>query len=109
MNATTRPACGRGFRKWGARVQIHQVALSSEAGQPTLKEKAEAEARERLTGVRADPLVRAVLERFPGAQIVDVRDVAPTVGVAAAVPEVEVDADGDVLPPVDLEGFDEEF
>ena len=27
----------------------------------------------RMTGVRADPLVRAVLERFPGAEIVDVR------------------------------------
>ena len=31
-------------------------------------EKADAEERDRMTGVRADPLVRAVLERFPGAR-----------------------------------------
>jgi DNA polymerase-3 subunit gamma/tau len=52
------------------------VALSSEAGAPTLKEQADAREQEKLVGVRAIPLVRAVLERFPGAQIVAVRSAA---------------------------------
>ncbi len=46
------------------------VALSREEGRPTLREQAGAREAERLTGVRADPLVRSVMERFPGAEIV---------------------------------------
>ena len=41
--------------------------------QPTVKSQAEARQAELKTGVRADPLVQAVLARFPGAEIVDVR------------------------------------
>jgi DNA polymerase-3 subunit gamma/tau len=91
--------------EWTGRRWI--VALSSEEGQPTLKEKADAEARERLTGVRADPLVRAVLERFPGAQIVDVRDVMEAAPPPASA--ADDDATGTEDPPIDLEGFDDEF
>jgi DNA polymerase-3 subunit gamma/tau len=50
------------------------VALSSEAGAPTLHEEAQRSARERKEGAAAHPLVQAVLSKFPGAQIVDVRD-----------------------------------
>ena len=50
------------------------VALSSEPGQPTLREKTAAEERDRLTNVQAHPLVRSVLDAFPGAKIVDIRD-----------------------------------
>jgi DNA polymerase-3 subunit gamma/tau len=60
------------------------VALSSEDGAPTLKEQAEAREREKLVGVHAFPLVRAVLERFPGAQIVDVRQTAESEPAATA-------------------------
>jgi DNA polymerase-3 subunit gamma/tau len=49
------------------------VALSSEPGAPTLHEQAQAEERERKRGAEAHPLVQAVLTRFPGAKIVDVR------------------------------------
>jgi DNA polymerase-3 subunit gamma/tau len=42
--------------------------------------------------VRADPLVRAVLSRFPGAEIVDVRQAAGT-PVADDLPEVFGDPD----------------
>ncbi|AMW34193.1 DNA polymerase III subunit gamma/tau [Haematospirillum jordaniae] len=49
------------------------ISISKEAGEPTLFEKT-------MTGVRADPLVRAALEAFPTASIGAVRDlpVAPT-------------------------------
>jgi DNA polymerase-3 subunit gamma/tau len=49
------------------------VVISREPGQPTLKSVADVRKAELETGVRADPLVKAVLERFPGAEIVGVR------------------------------------
>ncbi|MCC2112376.1 MAG: DNA polymerase III subunit gamma/tau, partial [Hyphomicrobiales bacterium] len=49
------------------------VSVSKEAGQPTLAEKAAAEKTRLKSDARTDPLVAAVLERFPGAEIVDVR------------------------------------
>jgi DNA polymerase-3 subunit gamma/tau len=49
------------------------VVLSREPGQPTLKAQMEAREAELKRGVRGDPLVQAVLERFPGAEIVAVR------------------------------------
>ena len=49
------------------------VAVSAEAGMPSLRAQAEARKAELKDGVRDDPLVQAVLQRFPGAEIVDVR------------------------------------
>ena len=49
------------------------VALVQGATTATIYELAQAQAAERLTGVAAHPLVRKVMERFPGAKIVDVR------------------------------------
>jgi DNA polymerase-3 subunit gamma/tau len=49
------------------------VVVSTEEGQPTVKEQDDARKAELKTGVRGDPLVQAVLARFPGAEIVDVR------------------------------------
>jgi DNA polymerase-3 subunit gamma/tau len=55
------------------------VALSNEQGAPTLKEMSDAKDAERMRGVRAEPLVRSVLERFPGAEIVAVRTLEPEI------------------------------
>ena len=49
------------------------VVVSADEGEPTVKSQNEARQAELKTGVRADPLVQAVLARFPGAEIVDVR------------------------------------
>lgn len=49
------------------------VVVSKEAGAPTMRAQAEAQEAELKQGVRADPLVQAVLEKFPGAEIVAVR------------------------------------
>src|SRR5579862_1220485 len=49
------------------------VAVSAEAGTPSLRAQADARKAELKDGVRDDPLVQAVLARFPGAEIVDVR------------------------------------
>ncbi|MES1155174.1 MAG: DNA polymerase III subunit gamma/tau, partial [Pseudorhodoplanes sp.] len=49
------------------------VVVSRDAGEPTLKAQSEMRDAELKSGVRADPLVQAVLDRFPGAEIVAVR------------------------------------
>ena len=69
------------------------VAVSREEGAPTLKEQSDARAEEKMTGVRAIPLVRKVLEAFPGAQIMAIRapEVEPEPVTAAIAPET---ADG---------------
>jgi DNA polymerase-3 subunit gamma/tau len=71
------------LNEWTGRRWI--VALSSEEGAATLKEIADAQKAETLTGVRADPLVRAVLEKFPAAEIVAVRDLTPEAATTAPI------------------------
>jgi DNA polymerase-3 subunit gamma/tau len=64
----------RALNEWTGRRWV--VALSSEAGAPTLRERQRAAEREKKSGAAEHPLVQAVLSRFPGAEIVDVRDKA---------------------------------
>jgi DNA polymerase III subunit gamma/tau len=66
------------------------VAVSAEPGAPSLRAQAEARKAELKDGVRGDPLVQAVLNRFPGAEIVDVR---PPPGAAAE--DAPASGDGD--------------
>jgi DNA polymerase III subunit gamma/tau len=49
------------------------IVVSAEAGAPTVRSQAEKREAELKAGVRGDPLVQAVLARFPGAEIVGVR------------------------------------
>ncbi len=49
------------------------VAVSAEAGMPSMRAQSDARKAELKDTVRADPLVQAVLQRFPGAEIIDVR------------------------------------
>ncbi|MFG1350855.1 DNA polymerase III subunit gamma/tau [Xanthobacter autotrophicus] len=63
------------------------VSLSAQAGGPTLAEENAAVKAEREEGIKAHPLVAAVLARFPGAEVVDVRTRA------------EAPIDADVLAP----------
>jgi DNA polymerase-3 subunit gamma/tau len=53
------------------------VVVSKEQGAPTLRAQAEARQAEVERGVQTDPLVQAVLERFPGATIVGVTQNVP--------------------------------
>ncbi len=70
------------------------VAISRDAGAPSLKEREEAKAREAMTGVSADPLVRSVLSYFPGAEIVSVRSAEQM--AAALPPEAPGGGDDDI-------------
>ena len=49
------------------------IAVSRAEGAPTLEEQERAEAGEREEAARHDPVVDAILNRFPGARIVDVK------------------------------------
>jgi DNA polymerase-3 subunit gamma/tau len=75
------------------------VVVSSEPGEPTVHAQSEARQVELKTGVRADPLVQAVLARFPGAEIVDVRQAGSAATAAGhaldgAMPELPSADDG---------------
>jgi DNA polymerase-3 subunit gamma/tau len=69
------------------------VAISRECGAPSLKEIEDAKAREAMIGVRADPLVRRVLDYFPGAEIVGVRAAEEMAAPAPADAPATVDDD----------------
>jgi DNA polymerase III subunit gamma/tau len=69
----------RKFSQWTNRRWM--VVVSAEDGEPTVRSQHDARQAALKTGVRADPLVQAVLARFPGAEIVDVRE------GAAALPQ----------------------
>jgi DNA polymerase III subunit gamma/tau len=66
------------------------VIVSAEQGQPSLYAQAQLRKAELKDGVRGDPLVQAVLSRFPGAEIVDVRTPA---GAGEELPLTAQDSD----------------
>ena len=62
------------------------VAVSAEQGAPTMRAQADAQKAELVLGVRSDPLVQAVLAKFPGAEIVGVSRREPDVVATAPLP-----------------------
>ena len=66
------------------------VSISGEPGDPTLKEQAEARRQSMKSEAARDPLVRAVLDAFPGARIESVRE--------TVAPPAEPMPDADELP-----------
>ena len=81
------------------------VTVSAETGAPTLKAQNDAKQAELEQGVQADPLVKAVLARFPGAEIVAVRK-GGEVAAAAAAPAADPAVPGDE-PPFDETAYGE--
>ncbi len=72
------------------------VIVSNEAGQPTLRSQAQLQQNERERAAEADPRVKEVLARFPGAKVVEVRKLAPSLPEPDAMPDDLADGfDGD--------------
>ena len=69
------------------------VVVSKEEGAPTMRAQAEAQQAEIERGVQSDPLVQAVLNRFPGAKIVGVTQNAADAG--EPVPDIPPDSEDD--------------
>jgi len=86
----------RALDAWTGRRWV--VALSSEPGAPTIHDQRQAAERERKSGAAGHPLVQAVMAKFPGAQIVDVREKS-----ADAAEDGAVDVETEVLGDVDME------
>jgi DNA polymerase III subunit gamma/tau len=94
----------RKFSQWTGRTW--SVVVSAQPAQPTIKAQNDARKAELKSAVRADPLVQAVLARFPGAEIVDVRKAAAVAAgdispVAQAQPDFEAALDE---PEFDVSG-----
>jgi len=79
----------RKLGEWTGRRWI--VVVSKEQGLPSLRAQAEAEKAEVERGVQADPLVQAVLNRFPGAKIVGVTQSLPEEAAPDAGPDEQED------------------
>jgi DNA polymerase-3 subunit gamma/tau len=83
------------------------VAISREAGQPTLREQAQAEDLRQRREASSHPLVQAVLKSFPGAAIEAIRQLKPEPAPVPASPDDMADDIGEELtmspeePPVD--------
>lgn len=77
------------------------VIVSNEPGQPTLRSVNQAAKQEHARTAEADPRVREVLSRFPGAKVVEVRRLAPE------APESNINTDyGSDDPPDGSDGDD---
>ena len=82
------------------------VSLSKEAAQPTLVEQEAAQHGARILDAKSDPDVAAILARFPGAKVTDVRIRAPEPEeeeVEIKPPAVIETDEGDILPGDDIE------
>jgi DNA polymerase III subunit gamma/tau len=68
-----------------------RISIEGGGGGETALEAQRREVAEVQNAVRADPFVKAVLDRFPGAEIVDIRRLAPAEPEIAPAPEEEDD------------------
>ena len=99
----------RRLKEWTG--QTWMVAVVNAEGGATLREQAEAAKGQRESDAASHPAVKAVLERFPGARIVDVRDpraAEPDIAETAA-PADEYLPDGEPLfddAEPDFDGID---
>lgn len=83
---------GRKLTAWTGRRWI--VSVSREDGAETIQSRRDAERRTLVDDARADPVVSAILARFPGAEIVDVRMPGdPAAPDTAALPPPDNDDD----------------
>jgi DNA polymerase III subunit gamma/tau len=80
---------GQLLSQWTGRRWV--VSVSGEPGEPTLREAEEAKARALKSEAAQDPLVRAVLEAFPGARIEAVRELGATEAEAPPPPPEPAD------------------
>jgi len=79
------------------------VIVANAAGQPTLREQNLVAKGQREAAAEADPRVKEVLARFPGAKVIEVRQLAPEPlesDISAIDPDADLDAD-DLAPGPD--------
>jgi DNA polymerase-3 subunit gamma/tau len=72
------------------------VSVSRAEGAPSLRDQARMAVEARKADAASDPVVRAVLEEFPGAEIVEVRELQ---GAAPVETNGDMGESGDILAP----------
>jgi DNA polymerase-3 subunit gamma/tau len=82
------------------------IALSADAGEATLAEQGSAADAARRTAAADHPLVRAIMDAFPGARMETVHDATTDVYGLPATPEPD-ESDMPEFAPPDAEPFDE--
>jgi DNA polymerase-3 subunit gamma/tau len=85
---------GRLLTDWTGRRWI--VSVSRAEGAPSLRDQARMAVEARKADAASDPVVRAVLEEFPGAEIVEVRELQ---GAAPVETNGDMGESGDILAP----------
>ena len=80
------------------------VSIAREGGAPTLAEQKKSAKAAKFESVTQEPMVRAVLDRFPGAEIIAVRDIAEEDEIAAAIPKQRANEHGRHVFPLPLSG-----
>jgi DNA polymerase III subunit gamma/tau len=96
----------RALQGWTGRRWV--VAVAAEGGGPTLHERRLAEEQARRGTAESHPLVQAVLSRFPGAEIVGVRDRASAQGpFEEPDPAVEILGEEDAAAAHETEADDD--
>ncbi len=65
------PVLGKRLEEWTGKRWV--LSISQEEGAPTLAELEEQENTVRMDDAKSDPTVQAILEKFPGSRIVDIR------------------------------------
>ena len=94
INERARPVLknlGRKLQEWTGRPWA--ITESRAEGQETLRDKELAVRAQLFAEAEADPLVKAALETFPGAKILDVKDRADDMNDIAVAPESDDDGD----------------
>ena len=92
------------LRAWTGRSWL--VSLSKEEGGQTLAEMESAKRENAFLDAKSDPTVAAILARFPGAKIIDVRvrvTEEDTEAEELPAPAAAESAEGDILPGDDIE------
>lgn len=65
------PTLSKQLEKWTSKRWM--LSISQNEGSPTLNEQEQQETAQRINEARSDPAVEAILSRFPGSKIVDIR------------------------------------
>ncbi|MBE7217160.1 MAG: DNA polymerase III subunit gamma/tau [Caulobacteraceae bacterium] len=93
------------LKSWTGRPWLMDVRSEAAEGEATVLERDRRDKAAAKAALHADPFVRAVLEHFPGAQVVETRKAPPP--LAAAAPATTPDDEGEAAPVTDDEGSSE--
>jgi DNA polymerase-3 subunit gamma/tau len=67
------------------------VSIAREGGAPTLSQQKKSAKTAKFESATQEPMVREILDRFPGAEIIAVRNIVEDTDVTVAAPEKDIE------------------